>query len=74
MDENETTSEPSLDEETDFGPFAVAAVALISVGALGAVAGRNYERVKENIQDRLAVRKSRKAIENRQDEEPDEDE
>lgn len=59
----ESTDETVVDEEMDFGPFAVAAVALLGVGTAGVVIGRNYERVRDNVRTRLAVRRERRAQE-----------
>ena len=73
MDENETNNETNVDEETDFGPFAVAAVALVTVGAAGVVVGRNYNRAKDAVKDRLAVRKARQELAVVEDITPEED-
>ena len=61
--ENETDLDVTAYEveetETDFGPFAVAAVALAGAATLGVVAGRNYGRVRDGVRARIAARRAR---------------
>ena len=65
MTEIETTETDVLEEnETDYGPFAVAAVVLVTVSAASAYAGRNYDRFRASVRDRLAVRRERRELEN----------